>query len=72
LFAEYLSPRERRSSMALSIYYLIKGLIPVALRHQFNALAVSARKRLDFPNWPCETALVTVRLSAEPVKKHCR
>jgi len=58
LFEEYLPPCERSSSMALSFYYLIKGLIPVGLRHHLNALAVSARKRLDFPHWPCETALV--------------
>jgi peptidoglycan/xylan/chitin deacetylase (PgdA/CDA1 family) len=58
LFEEYLSPRERQPSLALTFYYLIKGLIPVGLRHHLNALAVRARKRLDFPRWPCETALV--------------
>ena len=58
LFEEYLSPRERQPSVALSFYYLIKGLIPVGLRHHLNALAIRARKRLDFPRWPCETALV--------------
>lgn len=58
LFEEYLSPRERQPSLALSFYYLIKGLIPLELRHHLNALAIRARKRLDFPRWPCETALV--------------
>ena len=58
LFEEYLSPRERQPSPALPFYYLIKGLIPVRLRHHLNALAVHVRKRLDFPRWPCETALV--------------
>ena len=58
LFEEYLSPREHHASPALSFYYLIKGLIPLGLRHHLNALAIRARKRLDFPRWPCETALV--------------
>jgi peptidoglycan/xylan/chitin deacetylase (PgdA/CDA1 family) len=58
LFEEYLSPHERQPSLALSFYYLIKGLIPVGLRHHLNALAIRARKRLDFPRWPCETALL--------------
>jgi peptidoglycan/xylan/chitin deacetylase (PgdA/CDA1 family) len=58
LFEEYLSPRDRRPSPVLSFYYLIKGLIPLALRHHINAIAVRARRRLDFPHWPCETALV--------------
>jgi peptidoglycan/xylan/chitin deacetylase (PgdA/CDA1 family) len=58
LFEEYLSPRERQPSLALSFYYLIKRLIPLGLRHHLNALAIRARKRLDFPRWPCETALV--------------
>lgn len=58
LFEEYLSPRERQPSVALPFYYLIKGLIPVGLRHHLNALAIRTRKRLDFPRWPCETALV--------------
>jgi peptidoglycan/xylan/chitin deacetylase (PgdA/CDA1 family) len=58
LFEEYLSSRERQPSLALSFYYLIKGLIPIGLRHHLNALAIRARKRLDFPRWPCETALV--------------
>jgi len=58
LFEEYLSPRKRQPSLALSFYYLIKGLIPVGLRHHLNALAIRARKQLDFPRWPCETALV--------------
>jgi hypothetical protein len=58
LFEEYLTPRERQPSVALPFYYLIKGLIPVGLRHHLNALAIRTRRRLDFPRWPCETALV--------------
>jgi hypothetical protein len=70
LFAEYPSPSERRSSMALSFYYLIKGLIPVGLRHHLNALASTPVSDSIFRTGPCETALVTVQLSAESVKKH--
>jgi len=44
LFEEYLSPRERQPSLALSFYYLIKGLIPLGLRHHLNALAATYRK----------------------------
>ena len=36
LFEEYLSPRERQPSLALSFYYLIKGLIPGGLRHDLQ------------------------------------
>jgi peptidoglycan/xylan/chitin deacetylase (PgdA/CDA1 family) len=58
LYEEYLSEDDRRPSSKLIFYYLIKGLIPTALRHRINAIAVRTRKPLDFPHWPCETALV--------------
>ncbi len=58
LFEEYLSERDRRPSSMLTLYYLVKRLIPIALRHRINSLAVRARKRMEFPHWPCETALL--------------
>ena len=58
LFEEYLSESDRRPSSALAFYYLIKNFIPQSLRHRINAIAIRARKRLAFPHWPCETALV--------------
>lgn len=58
LLEEYLSEHERRPAAMLAFYYSIKNFIPVGLRHRINAIAVRARKPLDFPHWPCETALV--------------
>lgn len=58
LFEEYLSERERRPAAALALYYSVKNFIPVGVRHRINAIAVRTRKRLAFPSWPCETALV--------------
>ena len=58
LFEEYLSKHDRRPAATLALYYLIKGFIPVGLRHRINAVAIRSRKRLTFPHWPCETALL--------------
>jgi peptidoglycan/xylan/chitin deacetylase (PgdA/CDA1 family) len=58
LFEEYLSEHDRRPAAGLALYYLIKGLIPVRLRHRINAIAIRTRRQLSFPHWPCETALV--------------
>ena len=58
LFEEYLEERERRPSPKLFLYYRIKGFIPIGLRHRINALAIRARRQLNFPHWPCETALL--------------
>jgi len=58
LFEEYLSERDRRPSASLRIYYFIKNLIPLAVRHYINAAAIRTRGRREFPQWPCETALI--------------
>ncbi len=58
LFEEYLSEQQRKPSVILNYYYLLKAFIPVGIRHRINALAVRTRKRLEFPHWPCETALL--------------
>jgi hypothetical protein len=39
-------------------YYRVKRLIPRTLRHRLNSAAIRARTRLEFPRWPCESALV--------------
>ncbi|GEM_PF-1207555 len=58
LFEEYLSEQQRKPSRLLNYYYLFKAIIPVALRHRINAIAVHSRRPLEFPHWPCETALL--------------
>lgn len=58
LLESYLGGRERRPPSALGAYYRVKGLIPHSLRHRINALAVRTRRRRQFPNWPCESALM--------------
>jgi peptidoglycan/xylan/chitin deacetylase (PgdA/CDA1 family) len=61
LFEEYLPDYDRRPPSAMRAYYLIKCLIPRALRHRLNSAAVRARKRTAFPGWPCESALCELR-----------
>lgn len=58
LLEQYLPDVERRPPSALRAYYCVKRLIPRALRHRLNSAAVHARRRLEFPRWPCESALV--------------
>jgi hypothetical protein len=58
LFERYLPEIGRRPPSAMRAYYLVKGLIPPALRHRLNSAAVRARNRLAFPSWPCESALI--------------
>jgi hypothetical protein len=57
LFERYLAENERRPSAALGAYYRVKQFIPIPIRHRINSFAIKARGPLDFPNWPCETAL---------------
>ena len=42
-------------------YYCVKRLIPQSLRHRLNSAAIRARTPLEFPSWPCESALVELR-----------
>jgi len=58
LFEEYLDDRSRRPSWLLNYYYGVKDLIPIALRHKLNSLAIRGRPRLTFPDWPCEDSLL--------------
>ncbi|HZY60374.1 MAG TPA: hypothetical protein VFE56_11460 [Candidatus Binataceae bacterium] len=60
LFEEYMEDHRRRPSRLLSGYYTIKDLIPAALRHRLNSLAINSRPRPSFPDWPCEDALLQV------------
>ncbi|MGH7986047.1 MAG: hypothetical protein ACREQX_07150 [Candidatus Binataceae bacterium] len=57
LFERYLPENERRPPSAMEAYYRVKGLIPRRVRHRLNSLAIRARRRQKFPNWPCESAL---------------
>lgn len=61
LFEEYLPEDDRHPPPAMRAYYLVKRLIPSALRHRLNAAAVRARRRNGFPGWPCESALCELR-----------
>jgi peptidoglycan/xylan/chitin deacetylase (PgdA/CDA1 family) len=58
LLERYLPEDARRPPSAMGAYYRVKGLIPRALRHRLNSLAIRARGHNKFPNWPCESALV--------------
>jgi peptidoglycan/xylan/chitin deacetylase (PgdA/CDA1 family) len=58
LFEEYLEDRRRRPSSMLNYYYTVKDLIPVGLRHRLNSIAIRNRRRPQFPDWPCEDALL--------------
>jgi peptidoglycan/xylan/chitin deacetylase (PgdA/CDA1 family) len=57
LFERYLSADRRRPPRAMRAYYLVKRLIPQGLRHRLNSLAVRIRTPIEFPRWPCESAL---------------
>ena len=61
LLEEYLPEPDRRPPYSMRAYYRIKHLIPAAVRHRLNAAAIRVRSRLEFPHWPCESALVEVR-----------
>jgi len=58
LYERYLPEPQRRPPAAMGAYYRIKSLIPEPLRHRVNAIAVRARGRRGFPNWPCESVLI--------------
>jgi peptidoglycan/xylan/chitin deacetylase (PgdA/CDA1 family) len=58
LFERYLPKTQRRPPVGMGAYYRVKRLIPESLRHRAHSLAVRARKRQGFPNWPCESALI--------------
>jgi peptidoglycan/xylan/chitin deacetylase (PgdA/CDA1 family) len=58
LLERYLGDTQRRPPSAMETYYRIKHLIPDRLRFRINSLAVRARRRKQFPNWPCESALM--------------
>jgi peptidoglycan/xylan/chitin deacetylase (PgdA/CDA1 family) len=57
LFERYLSNDGRRPPSALKAYYRVKKLIPERVRHAINSAAIRARNRMEFPHWPCESAL---------------
>jgi peptidoglycan/xylan/chitin deacetylase (PgdA/CDA1 family) len=58
LFEQYLSSEDRQPPTKMQAYYLIKNLIPAAVRHRLNSAAIKLRGNRDFPRWPCESALV--------------
>ena len=61
LSESYLSDQERRAPSAMRAYYHFKRLIPAGLRHRLNSAAIRARSSLEFPHWPCESALLELR-----------
>jgi peptidoglycan/xylan/chitin deacetylase (PgdA/CDA1 family) len=58
LFEKYLSDDERRPPATISAYYRIKSLIPAGMRHRINSVAIRTRTRRQFPEWPCDSALL--------------
>lgn len=61
LFERYLTDNGRHPPLTMHAYYRIKSLIPEAMRHQLNSAAVRFRCKQEFPQWPCESALIDVR-----------
>lgn len=58
LFEQYRADNGRGLSAAVRAYYRVKKFIPDAIRHWINYAAVHSRRRDQFPQWPCETALI--------------
>ena len=61
LLEQYLPEEDRHPPTAMRAYYYVKRLIPQSLRHRLNSAAIRARTPLEFPSWPCESALVELR-----------
>jgi hypothetical protein len=61
LLEQYLPEIDRHPPSAMRAYYYVKRLIPQGLRHRLNSVAIRARTPLEFPRWPCESALVEFR-----------
>jgi hypothetical protein len=75
LLERYVPEIDRHPPSAMRAYYCVKGLIPQSLRHRLNSAAIRVRKPLEFPSWPCESALVEfwrtwVRQSLEVLGVH--
>ncbi|MGH7913942.1 MAG: hypothetical protein ACREPW_04745 [Candidatus Binataceae bacterium] len=58
LLEQYLPEINRHPPSAMRAYYRVKGLIPQSLRHRLNSVAIHTRTQLEFPRWPCESALI--------------
>jgi peptidoglycan/xylan/chitin deacetylase (PgdA/CDA1 family) len=58
LLEQYLPEVDRHPPSAMRAYYRVKRLIPPSLRHRLNSAAIRARACLQFPSWPCESALI--------------
>lgn len=58
LLERYLGSSDRRPPSTLRAYYRVRRLIPQRLRYRINAMAIRTRWRGEFPNWPCESALM--------------
>src|SRR5579875_985585 len=63
LLERYLPERGRRPPSGMEAYYALKQAIPPWLRHRVNYLVIKARRRVSFPAWPWESALLELRLS---------
>jgi peptidoglycan/xylan/chitin deacetylase (PgdA/CDA1 family) len=61
LLERYLGDSYRRPPPAIGTYYRIKHFIPQSLRFRINSIAIRARRRNQFPNWPCDSALIDLR-----------
>jgi len=62
LFEQYLPDRKRRPPR-LDFYYTVKGMIPRRIRHAVNRLIVGLRSPMQFPAWPYEATLLSLRCS---------
>ncbi len=61
LFERYLNDRDRRPPASMGTYYRLRRMIPEELRFRMNAIAIRTRRQKQFPNWPCEPALIDQR-----------
>jgi len=58
LFQKYLEDEPGPSRAQRKTHYRFRNLVPVLMRHRGRTRAADASLRRDFPNWPCESALL--------------
>lgn len=58
LFQKYLEDEPGPSRMQRETNHRFRNLVPVLMRQRGRTRAAAANLRRDFPNWPCESALL--------------
>lgn len=58
LFQKYLEDEPEPNRAQRETYHRFRNLVPGLMRHRRGARAAGASLPRDFPNWPCESALL--------------